>query len=171
VVAAAVILAPDFPELGINDSKLLSGAGREAVFHRIEQTAVAVGIGIVEPDVIDRINILQATRAAMVKAVHAITPPPDYLLIDGPIALDLTLAQQSVIHGDRISFSIAAAGIMAKVTRDRIMEDLDRRYPGYGFASHKGYPTSAHKEAIVRLGPCPVHRRCFRGVKEHCPIG
>ncbi|MEJ2717244.1 MAG: ribonuclease HII, partial [Deltaproteobacteria bacterium] len=116
---------------------------------------------------IDRINIFQATRQAMTIAVNGIVPLPDHLLIDGKIYLDLELAQTPIIKGDRLSFSVAAAGILAKVTRDRLMRELHEQYPQYGFDSHKGYATSAHREAICRYGPSPVHRKYFRGVREY----
>jgi ribonuclease HII len=167
VVAAAVILCPDRPISGLNDSKLLSESQREELFREIREKAAAVSVALVSPEVIDEINILQATRLAMSRAVNAIAPLPDYLLIDGPIALDLPIAQKPIIKGDRLSISVAAAGIMAKVTRDGIMRDLHEQYPMYGFDRHKGYPTRMHKEAIILHGPCPVHRMCFRGVQGH----
>lgn len=167
VVAAAVILCPDRPIPGLNDSKLLSESRRDELFLEIHEKAAAVSIAVVPPEVIDEINILEATRLAMSRAVNAIEPLPDYLLIDGPIALDLPIAQMPIIKGDRLSISVAAAGIMAKVSRDGIMRDLHERYPVYGFDRHKGYPTRMHKEAIALHGPCPVHRMCFRGVQEH----
>ncbi len=167
VVAAAVILRRDLPISGLNDSKLLSESRREALFLEIREKAAAVSVAVVSPEVIDEINILQATRLAMSRAVNAITPLPDYLLIDGPIALDLAIPQKPITKGDRLSISVAAAGIMAKVTRDGIMRDLHEQYPVYGFDRHKGYPTRMHKEAIALNGPCPVHRMCFRGVQEH----
>jgi len=164
-----VVLPNNDPLPGLNDSKLLSAPQREELFDRITQRAAAVGLGIVPPETIDRINIFQATRLAMNMAVKKIVPPPDYLLIDGPITLDLNISQRAVIKGDRLSVSVAAAGIMAKVTRDRIMMELHEKYPRYGFQSHKGYATKAHREALRRYGPSPVHRKCFRGVKEHIP--
>jgi len=166
VVAAAVVLSPANPVHGLNDSKLLTAAGRERLYHQIHERASSVGIGIVSSDVIDEINILQATLLAMIHAVGELAPPPDYLLIDGPLSLRLEVPQRAIIKGDRLSFSIAAAGIVAKVTRDRIMMELHERYPVYGFDRHKGYPTTTHREAILRHGPCPVHRRSFRGVME-----
>ena len=167
VVAAAVALPDEESIPGLNDSKLLSENAREDLFHRITEHAVAIGLEVVSPEVIDRINILQATRLAMKQAALKIDPPPDYLIIDGPITLDLDIAQEPVIKGDRLCFSVAAAGIVAKVSRDRLMMELHERYPDYGFASHKGYGTRVHKEAIARCGPSPAHRKTFKGVKEH----
>lgn len=167
VVAAAVILpdAASIPRL--NDSKLLSANQRETLFSLVKETAVGFGVGIVSPETIDEINILQATRLAMTRAVEQIDPLPDYLLIDGPISLDLQTPQRPVIKGDRLSFSIAAAAILAKVTRDRIMMEFHEQFPQYGFDAHKGYATQAHREAIRLHGPSPVHRKCFKGVREY----
>jgi len=166
VVAAAVILpvADCIPE--INDSKLLTSQLREELFQRIRAFSSAVGIGIIDSETIDEINIYQATRLAMNRAVADLDPPPDYLLIDGNMRLELDIAQRSVVKGDRLSFSVAAAGIVAKVTRDRIMMELHKEYPVYGFDRHKGYATAAHRKAIIKYGPCPAHRMCFSGVKE-----
>jgi ribonuclease HII len=167
VVAAAVVLPYADPIPDLNDSKLLRADQREALYHRIMEKARGVGFGVVPAATIDEINIFQATRVAMVMAVQDITPPPDYLLIDGPISLDLGTNQRPIIKGDRLSVSIAAAGILAKVTRDRLMMAFHDQYPQYGFDSHKGYATKAHKEALRRHGPSPVHRKCFRGVREY----
>lgn len=166
VVAAAVILPIPEPIPGLNDSKKLTSSARERLFDIINDKASAVGVGIVAPETIDRINIYQATRLAMVQAVRQLSLSPDYLLIDGPMSLDLDTPQQGIVKGDRRSCSIAAASIIAKVTRDRIMEEFHETYPHYGFSAHKGYGTKAHKEAIMKHGPCPIHRKCFRGVKE-----
>lgn len=165
VVAAAVVLPRDDTIPGLNDSKLLSQARRERLFDAIEQHAVSVAIGIVSPEVIDKINILQATRKAMTRAVSQLVPPPDHLLIDGPLVLDLDIPQEGIVKGDRLSVSVAAASIVAKVTRDRIMEELHRQYPEYGFDRHKGYGTKAHRQALQQHGPSPVHRMCFKGVR------
>jgi ribonuclease HII len=165
VVAAAVILCSSDPIPGLNDSKLLSEASRERLFTSIHEQADAVAVGVVSPELIDKINILQATRLAMTQAVNGLHPPPDYLLIDGPISLDLDIPQEGIVKGDRQSLSIAAASIVAKVTRDRIMMDLHLKYPVYGFDRHKGYGTKVHREALMRYGPSPVHRMCFKGVK------
>jgi len=166
VVAAAVILGRSAPVGGLNDSKLLTATRREELYEEILREASAVGVGIVAPKIIDEINILQATRRAMTEAVGRIEPPPDYLLIDGPVTLNIPIDQRPVIKGDRLSLSIAAASIVAKVTRDRIMMELHRQFPQYGFDRHKGYPTADHRAAILRHGPCPAHRMCFRGVKD-----
>ncbi len=164
VVAVAVVLSRGERIAGINDSKLLPATERERLFKKILQTASGVGIGIISAETIDEINILQATRLAMARAVMEIDPAPDYLLIDGPIKLDLKIRQKPIIKGDRLSVSVAAAAIVAKVTRDRIMKELHEQYPVYGFDRHKGYGTAVHREAIVKYGPCPAHRKCFRGV-------
>lgn len=169
VVAAAVVLAPQQPLSGLNDSKLVNSRTREWLFETIMGCAVGIGVGIVSAETIDQINIYQATRLAMASAVSQISPPPDFLLIDGPITLELPVRQRPIVKGDRLSVSVAAASIVAKVTRDRLMGELHRQYPQYGFHEHKGYPTKAHKEAICRYGPSPVHRKCFRGVKEFVP--
>lgn len=173
VVAAAVILPPD-PDLpGVTDSKLLKESRREELFELIMARAVAVGIGVSSPDVIDRINILQASLLAMKKAVAKLAVSADYLLVDGNFTVPMPLPQRTIVKGDFFSLSIASASIIAKVTRDRLMCQLDFKYPGYGFAEHKGYGCRSHLAAIAALGPSPVHRRTFRGVKEHvvalCP--
>ncbi|MFQ5508008.1 MAG: ribonuclease HII [Leptospirillia bacterium] len=170
VVAAAVILDADDPIDGLNDSKKLTPRTRERLFGEIHSRAVAVGVGIVGPDEIDRINILQATLRAMRQAVDLLPAAgpdaePDHLLIDALTLPGLPIPQQGIIKGDARSASIAAASIIAKVTRDRMMAAYDDEYPGYGFAGHKGYPTAAHKEAIRRLGTSPIHRLSFRGVR------
>jgi len=167
VVAAAVILAPGDAPDGVNDSKLLSPRRREALHDLIRARARAVGVGIVAPADIDRLNILVATRLAMMQAVAALEEggcPADHLLIDALTLADVPLPQDGIVKGDRKSVSIAAASIVAKVTRDRMMLELDARHPGYGLAVHKGYPTAAHREALRRLGPSPAHRLSFAGV-------
>jgi len=171
VVAAAVVLPEGFPVQGVDDSKKLTPRRRERLYDVIRRQACAVGVGIVEPGEIDRLNILQAALRAMTVAVAHLDPAPDCLLIDGLHGLPLPLAQRAVPGGDACCVSIAAASIVAKVTRDRIMEGYDARYPQYGFARHKGYPTRAHQDAIARFGCCPIHRQTFRGVKEHLPGG
>jgi len=176
VVAAAVILDPDAPIDGLNDSKLLSPARREHLYGQIRARARAVGVGVVPPAEIDRVNILQATLRAMAEAVAGLSTaspgcPADHLLIDALTLPGVSLAQDGIVKGDQKSVSIAAASIIAKVTRDRLMASLDARYPGYGFAVHKGYPTAAHREALRRLGPCPIHRRTFRGVVAEAAPG
>jgi len=166
VVAAAVVL-PSYDLIpDLNDSKLLTAAQREDLFRRIEAKASAIGIALADVNEINEINIYQATRSAMSQAVSQISPLPDYLLIDGNIKLDLNLRQRSIVKGDKLSFSVAAAGIMAKVTRDRIMLELHEEFPEYGFDRHKGYGTLEHRQAILRYGPSPVHRRSFKGVRD-----
>ncbi len=167
VVAAAVVFPSGTAVAGIDDSKKLSPARRDELFDLIMKDALAVGIGSGDHQLIDRVNILQATLSAMKEAVLKITPPPDYLLIDGISKIPLAVHQRTIKKGDSASVSIAAASIIAKVTRDRMMIDFDSRYPGYGFAEHKGYGCALHLEAIARIGPCAIHRKTFRGVKEH----
>ncbi len=163
VVAAAVILDPDDPIRYVNDSKQLSEKRREELFEEIMKRAVSVGIGIESPETIDDINILQADYAAMRKALSKLQPQPQVLLNDAVTIPDVSLHQVPIIKGDAKSLSIAAASIIAKVTRDRMMYDLDTQYPEYGFAKHKGYGTAEHIAAIKKYGPCPVHRRTFIG--------
>jgi len=165
VVAAAVVLPHGMDSSGINDSKALSPQSREKLYQQIVHSS-STSVGIIEPSVIDQINILEATRMAMVKAVRGLPHDPDYLLIDGPIRLQVSVEQRGVVGGDRLSVSVAAASIVAKVTRDRIMQELHARYPQYGFDRNKGYPTRDHRQAIEEFGPSPAHRRTFRGVKE-----
>jgi ribonuclease HII len=166
VVAAAVILHPDQPIEGVNDSKKLTGLRREQLFKQIMSLAAAVGVGSVDEATIDRINILQATRQAMLLAVQALVLSPDYLLIDGITTIASPLPQQTIKQGDSRSASIAAASIIAKVTRDRMMLEYDQIYPAYGFARHKGYGSAFHLLALQQHGPCPIHRLTFAGVKE-----
>ncbi len=167
VVAAAVILPPGFDGAGVDDSKKLTPRRREKLYERIRQEALAVGIGMVEPGEIDRINILQAARRAMALAVEQLDPRPAFVLVDGNFDIPTPQPQQSIVKGDSRSISIAAASIIAKVHRDDIMRQYHRAYPQYGFHRHKGYPTRGHKEAIAVHGPCPIHRLTFRGVSEH----
>ena len=167
VVAAAVILPAGLIIPGVDDSKKLSPAKREKMFDVIMETALSVGTGFGDHLLIDRINILQATLEAMKEAVLLLSDRPDFLLIDGISMVQIPIPQQTIKKGDSASISIAAASIIAKVTRDRLMVEYDSRYPGYGFAEHKGYGCAAHMEAIAGLGPCEIHRKTFRGVKEH----
>jgi len=166
VVAAAVVFPPSTWIEGVNDSKVLAPDSREELFERILEHAWGIGVGIVENTVIDRINILQATYRAMEEAVGKIQPPPEYLLIDGRITHTFGVPFSAIVDGDARSFSIAAASIVAKVTRDRLMENLDKLFPQYGFAQHKGYGTRQHYEAIEKFGPCEIHRRSFRPFAE-----
>jgi len=166
VTAAAVVLPVGLYIPGVDDSKKLSPDKREKLFEIIMAQALSVGVGIIGPAEIDLINILQATRRAMLAAVRQLTPQPDCLLIDGISTIDSTIAQKTIKKGDSLSLSIAAASIIAKVTRDRFMIEMDSEYPGYGFSGHKGYGSAAHLEAIRKLGPSPIHRLTFRGVKE-----
>ena len=164
VVAGAVILSLDDPEreiLYLNDSKKLSEKKREALYDEIMEKAVSVGVGIVEREVIDEINILQATFLAMQKAIAALDPQPDYILADAVTIPKIAIPQEGIVKGDAKSVSIAAGSIIAKVTRDRIMYEYDKLYPEYGFASHKGYGTKAHIEAIKEYGMLDIHRRSF----------
>jgi ribonuclease HII len=167
VVSAAVVLPANFQDRGVIDSKKLSPGRREKLFSHIYDQAEAIGIGIVDPQEIDRINILQAARLSMVMALAHLGPAPDYVLVDGNFRLETDLPHQPVIKGDARSISIAAASIVAKVTRDRLMLRYHDDFPQYGFDRHKGYPTKAHKTAIAVNGPCRIHRRSFRGVLEH----
>ena len=168
VVAAAVILPETFDLPGLTDSKKLSEKARERLYPLIRAQALAVGIGVARPAEIDRINILQATLRSMQRAVGRLNIYPDFLLIDGNVPVPLSLPQQTLVRGDSRSLSIAAASVVAKVVRDRIMVSLDRLHPGYGLAGHKGYGSAAHLAAIAALGPSPCHRRSFGGVREHC---
>ena len=167
VVSAAVILATTFHDPEITDSKKLSPKKRERLFNKIYNRAVAVGIGIVDPVEIDRINILQASLLSMAMAVENLDPQPDHLLIDGTFPISSELSQQPITKGDALSISIAAASIVAKVSRDRLMQIYHHYYPQFDFPKHKGYPTRAHKEAIREFGFSPIHRRSFKGVKEY----
>ncbi|MCK5784234.1 MAG: ribonuclease HII [Desulfobacterales bacterium] len=166
VVSAAVILPDSFAVPGITDSKKLTPKKRDNLYIKIHKSVIAVGIGIIEPVEIDRINILQASLKSMAIAVQNLNPQPDFLLIDGTFQIPSDLPQRPIIKGDSLSISIAAASIVAKVTRDRIMVQYHETYPQYDFARHKGYPTKAHKEAIQKFGCCPIHRKTFKGVKE-----
>ncbi len=163
VVAAAVILPPDALPGGIVDSKLLSAAGREERLAEIRSHALAIGIGLCTPEEIDRLNILRAALEAMRRAVDVLALRPDFLLIDGNRTFDSpSIPARAVVKGDRRCRSIAAASIVAKVTRDGMMADLHQAYPEYGLDRHKGYPTAQHYEALARFGPSPFHRRSFR---------
>jgi len=164
VVAAAVVLPDDCIIEGLDDSKKLSHFRREKIYKVITNIAISYAVGIVEPEQIDKLNILRAALLAMEISVKKLTTKPDYLLIDGNQRTSLLLMQETIIKGDSKSCSIAAASVLAKVTRDTIMEEYHLKYPEYNFRGHKGYPTKEHYEAIRRHGPCPIHRRTFRGV-------
>ncbi len=164
VVAAAVVIAPDRRIQGLADSKLLPPERREALFDVIRERALAVGVGIVDHETIDRINILRATRQAMAEALAALAVTPELVITDFVALAGLPCAQRNLVAGDRRSASVAAASIVAKVTRDRIMVEMDTQFPEYGFARHKGYATAEHLAALDRHGPCPIHRRSFSGV-------
>jgi ribonuclease HII len=167
VVAAAVIL----PKGGIGqklfDSKKISSKKREELHEVILSKALGVGIGTIGQEEIDLLNIFQATLKAMVLAIENLTTPPDFILIDGPHGLRLSIPQKPIRKGDQLSNSIAAASIVAKVTRDRMMLECHQKYPQYNFAKHKGYGTKEHRRAIEKFGVCELHRKTFRGVKEY----
>ena len=164
VVAAAVMLAPGERIRGVDDSKRLDPLERARLFEIIHARALGVGVAVVDHLTIDRINILQATRLAMAQALGALAIPPELVLTDFVEVPGLRCPQRNLVEGDRRSASVAAASIVAKVTRDRIMEEADREFPHYGFVRHKGYATPEHREALERHGPCPLHRRTFAGV-------
>jgi ribonuclease HII len=164
VVAAAVVLTPDRRVKKLADSKLLSPERREELFGEITARAVAVGVGIVGHETIDRVNILQATRLAMIEALRGLGVEPDLVITDFVKLPGLTCPQRNLVDGDQRCATVAAASIIAKVTRDRLMVEADKQFPDYGFARHKGYATADHLAALDRHGPCPLHRRTFAGV-------
>lgn len=178
VVAAAVVFEPGIFHPDIKDSKLLTARKRERLAGWIEGHAACWAVGVADPSEIDRLNILRASLLAMARAVRGLEVAPDYLMIDGPYSIPAASlmedggpwtappAQHTIKGGDRLCFSIAAASIIAKVARDRMMVELDAAYPDYGFASHKGYRSRRHTEALDRYGPCPAHRRSFKPVRE-----
>lgn len=172
VVAAAVILPLNLPQKiahlnKVNDSKKLSAKNREKLFDLIQEHALAHAVGVVSAQIIDEVGIVPATKLAMKAAVSQLNPKADYLLIDGRIKLpQVNLPQQSIIRGDGRSLSIAAASIMAKVSRDRLMTDLSPNFPHYHFARHKGYGTQIHREAIGTHGPCKIHRFTFAPIRQ-----
>jgi ribonuclease HII len=167
VVAAAVILPKDGIGQKLFDSKMISSKKREDLYGLILSKALGVGIGTVGQEEIDLLNILQATLKAMTLAVRNLPVSPDFILIDGPQSLRLPVSQKPIRKGDQLSNSIAAASIVAKVTRDRMMLEWHQRYPQYNFAKHKGYGTKEHRRAIEKFGVCELHRKTFRGVKEY----
>ena len=166
VVAAAVLLAPDSRFDGLDDSKKLSPKTREKFFLTIKEQALSYGIGIVGVEEIDKINILQASLLAMKNAVEDLFDKPNLLLIDGNQRIDTEIKQWTIVKGDSLSQSIAAASVLAKVTRDKLMGKYHEQFPLYEFNKHKGYGTRLHRDLIRKHGPCPIHRRTFKGVSE-----
>lgn len=165
VVAAAVIFAPEHHIKGVHDSKQLSAERREELIGLIRGGALAVGVGVADVEEIDRMNIYWATMRASARALEAMGCPPEHVLVDGREIPRLPFPQTRIVGGDRKSFCIAAASIVAKVTRDRMMLEYEARWPGYGFAQHKGYCTAEHMAALRRLGPSPIHRRSYAPVR------
>ena len=173
VVAAAVILPVGFRRNWLSqvaDSKLLTASRREFLYGQMNAASLPVGVGVIDSQTIDLVGIAKATRLAMKMAVKQIQPAPEFLLIDYFKLLEVKLPQKGVPDGDSLCISIACASIIAKVTRDRLMVDYDRTYPGYGFADHKGYGTAAHLECLRRLGACPIHRCSFKPVRDVCGV-
>lgn len=168
VVAAAVVFPPGTELAGIDDSKRLDIDQRVKMEAVIRRTTTAIGVGLAEVGEIDRLNIYHAALLAMRRAVEALPVKPDHLLIDARTIPDVSIPQNAFFKGDGINFSIAAASIIAKTYRDRLMEDLEKKYPGYGFAQHKGYGTAEHQNSIRQLGPCPIHRMSFPFIRELC---
>lgn len=169
VVAAAVILPASLDATnlrGVKDSKLLGPRQRESLYLHIQETAIAIGTGVIDNQIIDSQGVIAATRLAMKMAIDRLATPPDSLLIDHLWLPEVPCPQKGIKNGDRLCFSIACASIVAKVTRDKIMLELDKAYPGYRLAQHKGYGTAEHLACLRRLGPSPVHRHSFRPVKE-----
>ena len=167
VVAASVILPKACKIPGLNDSKKIPKSKHKEIYEAVLQNAIAIGIGIKDNHVIDQVNIYEATKLAMMEAIGQLDPQPQHLLIDA-MKLDLPISQTSIIKGDANSLSIAAASIVAKVTRDQMMEEFDREYPGYDFAQNAGYGTAKHLAGLDKLGVTPIHRRSFEPVKSMC---
>ena len=167
VVAAAVILPKACKIPGLNDSKKIPKSKHKEIYEAVLQNAIAIGIGIKDNQVIDQVNIYEATKLAMMEAIGQLEPQPQHLLIDA-MRLDLPISQTSIIKGDANSLSIAAASIVAKVTRDQMMEEFDREYPGYDFAQNAGYGTAKHLAGLDQLGVTPIHRRSFEPIKSMC---
>ena len=167
VVAAAVILPENCKIPGLNDSKKIPKSKHKEIYEAVLQNAIAIGIGVKDNQVIDQVNIYEATKLAMMEAIGQLDPQPQHLLIDA-MKLDLPIPQTSIIKGDANSLSIAAASIVAKVTRDQMMEEFDREYPGYDFAQNAGYGTAKHLAGLDQLGVTPIHRRSFEPVKSMC---
>ena len=166
VVAAAVILPKNIEDLGFDDSKKLSASKREEIYRLIQEKAIAIGIGIVDADIIDKVNIYQASRLAMQQAVSELKIQPDYLLIDA-MKIDVNTPQIGIIKGDAKSISIAAASIVAKQVRDQMMQEFDELYPGYDFSNNAGYGTPKHLEGLQSKGICPIHRKTFAPIKDY----
>lgn len=169
VVAAAVILPSNkyLPFISqVRDSKKLTPLQREYLFHHVHESAVSIGIGMSNLDVIDTLGIVAATRLAMKSAIDQLSPRADYMLVDYMQLPEIDLPQKGITHGDDLSYSIACASIIAKVSRDQLMIKLDEEYSGYGLANHKGYGTKEHVECLRRLGPCSIHRKTFNPVRE-----
>ena len=167
VVAAAVILPKACKIPGLNDSKKIPKSKHKEIYEAVLQNAIAIGIGVKDNQVIDQVNIYEATKLAMMEAIGQLDPQPQHLLIDA-MKLDLPISQTSIIKGDANSLSIAAASIVAKVTRDQMMEEFDREYPGYDFAQNAGYGTAKHLAGLDKLGVTPIHRRSFEPIKSMC---
>ena len=167
VVAAAVILPKACKIPGLNDSKKIPKSKHKEIYEAVFQNAIAIGIGIKDNHVIDQVNIYEATKLAMMEAIGRLDPQPQHLLIDA-MKLDLPISQTSIIKGDANSLSIAAASIVAKVTRDQMMEEFDKEYPGYDFAQNAGYGTAKHLAGLDKLGVTPIHRRSFEPIKSMC---
>ena len=167
VVAAAVILPKACKIPGLNDSKKIPKSKHKEIYEAVLQNAIAIGIGVKDNQVIDQVNIYEATKLAMMEAIGQLEPQPQHLLIDA-MKLDLPISQTSIIKGDANSLSIAAASIVAKVTRDQMMEEFDREYPGYDFAQNAGYGTAKHLAGLDKLGVTPIHRRSFEPIKSMC---
>ena len=167
VVAAAVILPPECKIKGLNDSKKIPKKKHQDIYQAVLDKALAVGVGLMNNEIIDQVNIYEATKLAMKEALSKLSLKPDYLLIDA-MKLDVDIPQESIIKGDANSLSIAAASIVAKVTRDKLMADYDKEYPGYDFAQNAGYGTKSHLQGLERHGVTPIHRKTFEPVKSMC---
>jgi len=165
VVACAVVLGREFDAAGLDDSKRLTRLQREALAERVRAGALSWALGEASPEEIDRVNILRATRLAMQRALAALKPPPELVLVDGLVVVDLGFDQRAIVKGDAQSHSIAAASVVAKVARDAAMREWDVRCPGYGLATNMGYGSAGHRDALHRLGPSAIHRRSFQGTQ------
>jgi ribonuclease HII len=166
VVAAAAVLPDDVRIDGLRDSKLISEAERISIYDKIVSLAISFGVGISDVETIDRVNILEATKLAMIQAISSLAVEPDFILVDAVRLPSVSIRQRAEVKADAKSASVAAASVIAKETRDRMMRGYDVEYPGYGFAKHKGYGTREHMDCLRDLGPCPIHRKTFGGVKN-----